>query len=100
MNAYNERWSDSKDFGARITRIEVVVEKIWKKSFRDLFGIFRKWLGIYLEIFSDSRGSVCRIDGLRLDWWQIQGVLCKTGRDFWLGIYFPRENGTDSVHSS
>jgi hypothetical protein len=27
-----------------------------KRSYRDLFGICRKWLGIYLELFSKTRG--------------------------------------------
>jgi hypothetical protein len=27
-----------------------------KRSYRDLFGISRKWIGVYLEIFSKTRG--------------------------------------------
>jgi hypothetical protein len=30
MNAKNERWSDSDNFGVRITEFSVVVEKIWR----------------------------------------------------------------------
>jgi hypothetical protein len=29
MNAYNKRRSDPKNFGTKITRFGVVVEKIW-----------------------------------------------------------------------
>jgi hypothetical protein len=29
MNPYNERISDPENFGARITRFGVVIEKIW-----------------------------------------------------------------------
>jgi hypothetical protein len=27
-----------------------------KRSYRDLFGISGKWLGVYLELFSKTRG--------------------------------------------
>jgi hypothetical protein len=27
-----------------------------KRSYRDLFGISRKWLGVFLEIFQNPRG--------------------------------------------
>jgi hypothetical protein len=37
MNAYNERRSDTKNFGARITRFGVVVEKIWNFEVSLLF---------------------------------------------------------------
>jgi hypothetical protein len=37
MNAWNERGRDSKNFGARITGIGVVAEKIWLK---DVLGAF------------------------------------------------------------
>jgi hypothetical protein len=29
-----------------------------KRSYRDLIGISGKWLGLYLEIYSESRSSV------------------------------------------
>jgi hypothetical protein len=35
-----------------------------EKSLGDLFGISRKWLGLYLEIFLDSRGSRWNLGGL------------------------------------
>jgi hypothetical protein len=34
MNAYDERGSDSENFGARITEIGVTVAKIWRKEFQ------------------------------------------------------------------
>jgi hypothetical protein len=34
MNAEDERGSDSKNFGARITKIRVTVAKIWRKEFQ------------------------------------------------------------------
>jgi hypothetical protein len=35
---------------------ELRLKRYGEKSFMDLFVISRKWLGRYLEIFSDSRG--------------------------------------------
>jgi hypothetical protein len=32
MNAWNERESDSKNFGERIIEFEVTVAKIWRKG--------------------------------------------------------------------
>jgi hypothetical protein len=32
MNAWNERESDSENFGERITEFEVTVAKIWRKE--------------------------------------------------------------------
>jgi hypothetical protein len=36
-----------------------------KRSYKDLSVISGMWLGLYLEIYSDFRGSVCRFGGLR-----------------------------------
>jgi tetrahydromethanopterin S-methyltransferase subunit G len=48
---------------------ELRLKRYGKKSFRDLFVIFGKWLGLYLEIYLNSRGSVWKfVDcGLILD---------------------------------
>jgi hypothetical protein len=35
---------------------ELRLKKYGEKNFRDLFVISRKWLGVYLEIFSKTRG--------------------------------------------
>jgi hypothetical protein len=42
MNATNERESDSKNFGARITKIRVTVEKIWLKEVSGTYLQFQK----------------------------------------------------------
>jgi hypothetical protein len=58
MNAWNERWRDSDNFGARITGIGVVVEKIWWKEFHRPICIFWKVARANMEIYSESRGFV------------------------------------------
>jgi hypothetical protein len=55
-----------------------------KTSYRDLFGISRKWLGLYLEIFLKTRGLLGNL-------WTAAGI-------FQLGIYFLIGNVVDSVH--
>jgi hypothetical protein len=42
---------DSKKSGATILSKDMA-----KRSYRDLFGIFGKWLGLYLEKKSKARG--------------------------------------------
>jgi hypothetical protein len=46
-----------------------------KRSYRDLFGIFGKWLGLYLELFLKIRGVFLKIHGLRLDYKETKGTL-------------------------
>jgi hypothetical protein len=46
---------DSKNFGARTAEIGVRLQRYGEKNFEDLFVISRKWLGVYLEIFSKTR---------------------------------------------
>jgi hypothetical protein len=58
------------------------LQRYGEKSFRDLFGISGKWLGLYLEILLDSRGAVWNSIRLRLNFKQRQGPFCKSGRDF------------------
>jgi hypothetical protein len=67
---------------------ELRLQRYGGKSSRDLFAISRMWLRLYLEIYSESRGSIWNFCGMWLDFEKIQGALCKTGLDFWLGIYF------------
>jgi hypothetical protein len=71
-----------------------------QKSFGDLSVISEKWLGLYLEIFLDSRGFVSKIGGLHLDFRLRQAVLCKRDGDFLGCIYFPMGNAVDLVHGS
>jgi hypothetical protein len=47
MNAQKERGSDSKNFGTRITRFGVVVEKIWNF---EVLGLFL-WIFLRLGTF-------------------------------------------------
>jgi hypothetical protein len=58
-----------------------------KRSYRELFGISGKWLGVFLEIFQKS-GGLLKISGLWLDYKEMEGPLCKFPGiiDFW--IYF------------
>jgi hypothetical protein len=49
----------------------------------DLFVISRKWLGLNLEIFSNSGGSVWKKNGgLWNNYGQGQGSLCNCSGDF------------------
>jgi hypothetical protein len=61
-----------------------------KRCYRDLFGISGKWLRVFLEIFGKPVSS-WKFLGLRLDYNETQGPLCKILRiiDFW--IYFLME---------
>jgi hypothetical protein len=51
MNAWNERRSDPKNFGARITRFGVVVGKIWNFEVLGLFFWIFLRLRTFLELF-------------------------------------------------
>jgi hypothetical protein len=44
--------------GQKSPKSELWLKRYGEKSFRDLFVISRKWLGLYFEIYSESRGSV------------------------------------------
>jgi hypothetical protein len=72
---------------------------IEQRSYRDLFGISGKWLGLNWNLFSKTRGLL-GICGQRLDLWQGQGPFCKDGWNYWFWNYFPIENHVDSVHGS
>jgi hypothetical protein len=51
MNAQKERGSDSENFGIRITRFGVAVEKIWNFEVSGLFLWIFLRLGTFLELF-------------------------------------------------
>jgi hypothetical protein len=70
-----------------------------KRIYRDLFGIFGKWLGAFLEIFQKP-GSSRNCRGLRLDYKEIEGPLCKFPGIIDFQIYFSTENPVDRVHSA
>jgi hypothetical protein len=54
-----------------------------KRTYRDLFGISGKWLVLYLELFLKIRGVSLKIHGLRLDYIETKGPLCKMAGIFW-----------------
>jgi hypothetical protein len=68
-------------------KLELQLRRYSKNNFRDLFVISGKWLGVFLEIFLNSRVPV----GISVDRGMIsdkcRGSL-QCGREFWLGIYF------------
>jgi hypothetical protein len=61
MNAEKERGSDSMNFGTRITGFGVVVEKIWNFKVSGLFLWIFLRLGIFLELFFNSRGLSAKL---------------------------------------
>jgi hypothetical protein len=67
---------------------ELWLQRYGEKGSRDLFVISRKWLGLYLEIFLDSRGSVWNIvhSDLILD--KDKGLFVKLARIICFGIIF------------
>jgi hypothetical protein len=68
-------------------KLELQLRRYGEKNFRDLLAISGKWLGVFLEIFLNSRVPV----GISVDRGMIsdkcRGSL-QCGREFWLGIYF------------
>jgi hypothetical protein len=60
MNAQEERGSDPENFGAKITRFGVVVEKIWIFEVLGLFLWIFLRLGTYLELFFKFRGPTAK----------------------------------------
>jgi hypothetical protein len=67
---------------------ELWLQRYGEKGSRDLFVISRKWLGLYLEIFLDSRGSVWNI--VHSDWIldKDKGPFVKLARIICFGIIF------------
>jgi hypothetical protein len=70
---------------------ELRLPRYGEKNFRDLLVISGKWLGVFLEIFLNSRVPVgISVDcGLILD--KCRGVLCKVGRNFCWGFILNRK---------
>jgi hypothetical protein len=56
MNIWNERRSDSENFGIIITRFGVVVEKIWNFKVSGLFWWIFLGYGLFWNYFSKTRG--------------------------------------------
>jgi hypothetical protein len=85
MNAQEERGSDSKNFGTRITGFGVVVETILNFEVWGLFLWIFLRLGTFLELFFNS-GASLRNSGLWVDFKETEGPLCKTPEitNFWI----------------
>jgi hypothetical protein len=66
---------------------ELRLQGYGKKNFMDLFVISEMWLGVYLEIFFKP-GVFLEIWGLRLDYKDTEGPLCKFPRIIDFQIYF------------
>jgi hypothetical protein len=66
-----------------------------KRSYRDLIGISRNWLGLYLEIYSKSRGSVWNFVDCEIIMDKDGGLFVIVAGIFWFWIYFPKENCID-----
>jgi hypothetical protein len=90
-----KEWMILRNFVQELLKSELRWRRYGEKSFGDLYIISGKWLGLYLKILSDSRALFRKVWAAA--WFRVtQGGLCKTGRDFWLGIYFPKEIYMDS----
>jgi hypothetical protein len=77
----------------RILAQESPKSELWLRRYREkkLRGPlcnFWKWLGLYLELFSETRGLVRNFRGLRLDYKERQGANVKIGGDFLAQIFF------------
>jgi hypothetical protein len=66
-----------------------------KRSYRDLIGISEKWLGLYLELYSESRGSVWNFVDCGIIIYKDMGLFVIVAGIFWFWIYFPKENCMD-----
>jgi hypothetical protein len=77
MNAQKERGSDPENFGAKITRFGVVVEKIWNFEVSELFLWIFLRLGIFLELFFKFQGPNCKIMECELILEKLRGISAK-----------------------
>jgi hypothetical protein len=69
-----------------------------KRSYRDLFGISRKWLGLYLEIFLGFGVLFGNFVGHGLISCKRRGFSPNVAGLFWFQIYFSIGNRMDRVH--
>jgi hypothetical protein len=77
MNARKERGSDFENFGTRITRFGVVVEKIWNFEVSGLFLWIFLRLGTFLELFFKFQGPNCKIMDCGLILEKLRGLSVK-----------------------
>jgi hypothetical protein len=57
--------------------LELQLQRCGEKKFRDLFVIFGKWLGAFLELFLKIRGASCKYVGYRLILEKMSGLSAK-----------------------
>jgi hypothetical protein len=57
------------------------------RSYRDLFGIFGKWLGLYLKIYLNSRGLFGKMVGCMLILDNYRGFFTNVAGIFWLDLF-------------
>jgi hypothetical protein len=81
----NERRSDLENFGARITRFGVAVEKIWNFEVSGLFLWIFLRLGTFLELFFKFQGPNCKIRDCGLIMEKMRGLSAKCQK-----LEFPR----------
>jgi hypothetical protein len=92
MNAQNEIRSDPEDFGSRITRFGVVVEKIWNFDVSGLFSWIFLRLGTFLELFFKFQRPNCKIRDCRLILKKMRGLSAKCRKLEFPGIVFLKKN--------
>jgi hypothetical protein len=80
MNVQNEKRSDPENFGTRITRFGVVVEKIWNFEVLVLFLCIFLRLRTFLELFFKFQGPFCEITDYRLIIEKHKGLSLKSPR--------------------
>jgi hypothetical protein len=90
MNAQNGGRNDTENFGARITRFGVVVEKIWNFEVLGLFLWIFLGLGTLLELFFKNQRSNCEIRDYRLILEKPRGFFAKLSGIIHFGIIFLR----------
>jgi hypothetical protein len=78
--------------GQESPKSELRLQRYGGKSSRDLFVISRMWLRLYLEIYSESRGSIWNFVECGLILKKYRGLFVKLAWIFGLGFIFEWEN--------
>jgi hypothetical protein len=92
MNVQNERRSDPEDFGARITRFGVTVEKIWNFEVSVLFSWIFLSLGTFLELFFKFQGHNYKIRDCGMILEKMRGLGAKCQKMEFPGIILLKKN--------
>jgi hypothetical protein len=75
--------------------LELRLQRYGEKKFRDLFVIFGKWLGVFLEIFLKIRGASCKYVGCGLILDKMRGQSAKCWEMGFSWNYFVEEKPVD-----